>query len=110
MSSIYTARSGTKEANIYDSPTFDQDIRIHVNEAVGSATISPSGRDVALASYVSSHIATRIQISHCSTDNKVFTSLIWTLHFLPQGIFAIRHHGLLRTSSGHLLLLDTIGL
>lgn len=51
MSSIHTARSGnSKEGNIFDSPTFGQDFRIHVNEAVGSATISPSGRDVALAS------------------------------------------------------------
>ena len=51
MSSIYTGRGGNpKEASIYDSPTFGQDIRIHVNEAVGSASISPGGRDVVLAS------------------------------------------------------------
>ncbi|KAI1433712.1 WD repeat-containing protein [Xylaria sp. CBS 124048] len=34
----------------YDSETFDADVTIHVEGLVGSATISPSGRDVALAS------------------------------------------------------------
>ncbi|KAI1178945.1 WD repeat-containing protein [Nemania sp. FL0916] len=34
----------------YDSETFDADVTIHVDGLVGSATISPSGRDVALAS------------------------------------------------------------
>ena len=32
------------------SGTFDKDISFHVDEAVGSASISPSGRDVVLAS------------------------------------------------------------
>lgn len=49
MSSTHTARNG-KEMTIYDSPTFGQDFRIRVNEAVASASISPSGRDVVLAS------------------------------------------------------------
>lgn len=34
----------------YDSETFDADGTIHVDGLVGSATISPCGRDVALAS------------------------------------------------------------
>lgn len=34
----------------FDSATFDADVSIHVDRDVGSATISPSGRDVALAS------------------------------------------------------------
>ncbi|PKS09380.1 hypothetical protein jhhlp_003994 [Lomentospora prolificans] len=34
----------------YDSVTFDHDLTIHVDGKVGSATISPCGRDVALAS------------------------------------------------------------
>jgi WD repeat-containing protein 59 len=34
----------------YDSETFDADVTIHVDGLVGSATISTSGRDVALAS------------------------------------------------------------
>ena len=36
----------------YDSTTFDAEVSIHVDRKVGSATISPSGRDVALASWV----------------------------------------------------------
>jgi hypothetical protein len=34
----------------FDSETFDTDVTIRVDGLVGSATISPSGRDVALAS------------------------------------------------------------
>ncbi|KAI8632826.1 hypothetical protein F5Y19DRAFT_471998 [Xylariaceae sp. FL1651] len=34
----------------YDSETFDVDVTIHVDGLVGSATISPCGRDIALAS------------------------------------------------------------
>ncbi|KAI1003583.1 hypothetical protein K3495_g4624 [Podosphaera aphanis] len=34
----------------YDSTTFDTDVSIHVDRIVGSASISPSGRDVVLAS------------------------------------------------------------
>jgi len=37
-------------STIYESPTFEQDLRIHVDEAIGSASIAPSGRDVVLAS------------------------------------------------------------
>jgi hypothetical protein len=36
----------------FDSTTFEVDVSIHVERKVGSATISPSGRDVALASWV----------------------------------------------------------
>lgn len=34
----------------YDSESFESDGSIHVEGVVGSATISPSGRDIALAS------------------------------------------------------------
>jgi hypothetical protein len=34
----------------FDSETFDLDVSFRVDGLVGSATISPSGRDVALAS------------------------------------------------------------
>lgn len=34
----------------FDSDSFDSDGTIHVDGLVGSATISPSGRDIALAS------------------------------------------------------------
>lgn len=40
----------------FDSPTFDRDVQIRVGETVGSASISPSGRDVVLASREGLHI------------------------------------------------------
>ena len=36
--------------NSYQSSTFDRDVEIRVHETVGSASVSPSGRDVVLAS------------------------------------------------------------
>lgn len=45
-------RKGKTIKSAFDSTTFEQDVTIHVAHKVGSATISPSGRDVALASYV----------------------------------------------------------
>ncbi|KAI1392084.1 uncharacterized protein F4822DRAFT_115138 [Hypoxylon trugodes] len=39
-----------KPKSPYDSETFDADVTIHVDGLVGSATISPCGRDIALAS------------------------------------------------------------
>ncbi|TVY50967.1 putative RWD,RING finger and WD repeat-containing protein [Lachnellula cervina] len=44
------ARKGKTIKSAFDSPTFDTDVTILVERNVGSATISPSGRDVALAS------------------------------------------------------------
>lgn len=45
-------RKGKSIKSAFDSTTFEADVSIHVDRKVGSATISPSGRDVALASYV----------------------------------------------------------
>jgi hypothetical protein len=45
------SRKGKSIKSAFDSTTFDQDVSIHVDRKIGSATISPSGRDVALASY-----------------------------------------------------------
>ena len=36
----------------FQSTTFDRDVNIRVNEPAAAASISPSGRDVVLASYV----------------------------------------------------------
>ncbi|KAI1417288.1 hypothetical protein F5Y13DRAFT_202836 [Hypoxylon sp. FL1857] len=44
------SKKGKPITSAYDSETFDADVTIHVDGLVGSATISPSGRDVALAS------------------------------------------------------------
>jgi len=43
-------KKGKSIKSAYDSESFDADATIHVDGLVGSATISPSGRDVALAS------------------------------------------------------------
>lgn len=46
------SRKGKSIKSAFDSTTFEADVQIHVDRKVGSATISPSGRDVALASLV----------------------------------------------------------
>jgi hypothetical protein len=46
------SRKGKTIKSAFDSSTFEADVLIQVERKVGSATISPSGRDVALASYV----------------------------------------------------------
>jgi hypothetical protein len=43
-------KKGKSIRSAFDSESFDADATIHVDGLVGSATISPSGRDVALAS------------------------------------------------------------
>ena len=45
-------KKGKTIKSAFDSGSFDADGTIHVDGFVGSATISPSGRDVALASWV----------------------------------------------------------
>lgn len=45
-----TPPKGKVIKSAYDSESFDSDGTIHVEGLVGSATISPSGRDIALAS------------------------------------------------------------
>ena len=48
------ASDGTRQGKVlrsaYDSQTFDADTTFQVPEVVGSATISPCNRDIALAS------------------------------------------------------------
>jgi hypothetical protein len=46
------SRKGKTIKSAFESTTFEVDVSIHVDRKVGSATISPSGRDVALASCV----------------------------------------------------------
>ena len=43
-------RKGKALKDAFDSETFDSDVSINVEGLVGSATISPSNRDIALAS------------------------------------------------------------
>ncbi|KAI2637781.1 hypothetical protein GGS26DRAFT_427202 [Hypomontagnella submonticulosa] len=44
------SKKGNAPKSAFDSETWDADVTIHVDGLVGSATISPCGRDVALAS------------------------------------------------------------
>ena len=44
-----------EQASALSSPTFEKDGSFEVDRPVGSMSISPCGRDVVLASYVSSH-------------------------------------------------------
>jgi hypothetical protein len=46
------SRKGKVIKSAFDSNTFETDVSIHIERQVGSATISPSGRDIALASSV----------------------------------------------------------
>lgn len=43
-------KKGRVIKSAYDSESFESDGSIHVDGLVGSATISPSGRDIALGS------------------------------------------------------------
>jgi hypothetical protein len=49
-------RKGKVFKSAFESNTFEADGSIQVDRKVGSATISPSGRDVALASFVFSQL------------------------------------------------------
>ncbi|RQM06528.1 hypothetical protein DH86_00003238, partial [Scytalidium sp. 3C] len=44
------SRKGKTIKSAFDSTTFEADVSIHVDRKVGAASISPSGRDVVLAS------------------------------------------------------------
>ena len=48
----------------FDSDSFDADGTFHVDGLVGSATISPSGRDIALASYVKTILLTAAALQY----------------------------------------------
>jgi hypothetical protein len=66
----------------YDSESFDADGSIHVDGFSGSATISTSGRDVALASLVH-HLGRPRRLRTlltCMKGPMVWLSLIWTHH------------------------------
>ena len=97
----------------FESPTFGQDASFDLDKPVGSASISPCGRDVVLASYVFG------EPSLCFVDDqssnfwigvKGFISLTLTRPFHLHGIYRITHHGRSPTFSGLPLRLETIGL
>ncbi|KAL1304661.1 hypothetical protein AAFC00_003621 [Neodothiora populina] len=102
MSSIHTARSGGREPSIYDSPTFSHDFRIHVDEAVASAGISPAGRDVALASQKGLHI---IDLdSPFSPPRHLRHQTPWTPADVQWSPFSSRYYWVVSTSNQRALV------
>jgi hypothetical protein len=101
MSSTITARSG-KDTSIFDSPTFDKDLRIHVGQAVGSASISPGGRDVVLASQQGLHI---IDLdSPFSPPRHLRHQTPWTPADVQWSPFASRYYWVVSTSNQRALV------
>ncbi|THY92764.1 WD40 repeat-like protein [Aureobasidium pullulans] len=101
MSSTITGRSG-KDTSIFDSPTFDKDLRIHVNQAVGSASISPGGRDVVLASQQGLHI---IDLdSPFSPPRHLRHQTPWTPADVQWSPFASRYYWVVSTSNQRALV------
>ncbi|TIA44175.1 WD40 repeat-like protein, partial [Aureobasidium pullulans] len=94
-------RSG-KDTSIFDSPTFDKDLRIHVNQAVGSASISPGGRDVVLASQQGLHI---IDLdSPFSPPRHLRHQTPWTPADVQWSPFASRYYWVVSTSNQRALV------
>ncbi|KAJ9220514.1 hypothetical protein DTO027B5_3682 [Paecilomyces variotii] len=56
MSSPADSKTSKTVASAFESPTFGEDSSFHVEQPVGSASISPCGRDVVLASKEGLHI------------------------------------------------------
>jgi hypothetical protein len=79
------SRKGKTIKSAFDSPTFDENVSIHVDRKVGSATISPSGRDVALASYA---LATTPKKTTANYFIALMASTLLTL-ILPGPLLAI---------------------
>jgi hypothetical protein len=79
---IDETRKGKTIKSAFDSITFEENVSIHVDRKVGSATISPSGRDVALASYATLRVSKNMAnihlaptVSTSSTSILLITSL-----------------------------------
>lgn len=83
-SAAVAAQDDRTDAETAEHPTFHKTISINLNEAVGSASISPSGRDVCLASTLGLHIvdlddpwATPRFLPHYST---IVADVQWSPH------------------------------
>ena len=93
------SRKGKTIKSAFDSPTFEENVSINVDRKVGSATISPSGRDVALASYA---LATTSKKTLANYFIALMASTLLTL-ILPGpllAIFDMDSRGWLQTYSG----------
>lgn len=107
--STETKKDGRASHGALHSTTFEKDISFHVDEAVGSASISPSGRDVVLASYdISSHKHGQ-SLTCVYTVAKVFISSISTILIRHHAGCRIAHHGKWQTYNGLHLPQETHG-
>ncbi|KAF2153012.1 hypothetical protein K461DRAFT_225416 [Myriangium duriaei CBS 260.36] len=88
--------------SIFDSPTFEKDLQIHVDEPIGSATISPGGRDVALASKHGLYI---IDLdSPFSPPRHIRNETPWTPADVQWSPFASRYYWVVSTSNQRALV------
>jgi hypothetical protein len=55
MDHAHDRRGRREPVSAFDSTTFDRDGEVKIEEDVGAASISPSGRDIVLASFVISN-------------------------------------------------------
>ena len=94
--------SSDEKTTIFDSPTFEQDIRIHVDEDIGSASIAPSGRDVVLASRHGLHI---IDLdSPFSPPRQIRHETPWMPADVQWSPFAARYYWVASTSNQRALI------
>jgi len=101
--------NGSNNPTIFDSPTFDQDLQIHVNEPIGTASIAPSGRDVVLASKNGLYI---IDLdSPFSLPRHLRHQTPWTPADVQWSPFACRPYWIVNTSNQRALVwnLDLAG-
>ncbi|KAF4551702.1 WD domain-containing protein 21 [Elsinoe fawcettii] len=86
----------------YQSPTFDRDLSIDVPDPIGSATIAPSGRDIALASKHGLHI---IDLDNpFSPPRHVRHESPWTPADVQWSPFASKPHWIVSTSNQRALV------
>lgn len=96
MGSQYDDSSG-EPSSAFESRTFDKDVSIYVNEAIGAASISPSGRDVVLASRNGLNI---IDLdSPYSPPRYIANRSQWDVADVQWSPFASRAHWIVSTSN-----------
>ncbi|KAI9721192.1 MAG: hypothetical protein M1812_002353 [Candelaria pacifica] len=84
-------------SSAFDSQTFDLDISIKVDKPVGSMSISPSGRDVVLASRQGLHIIDLDSLYSPPRELPHYTP--WEVADVQWSPFAIRDHWVVSTSN-----------
>ncbi|KAI9674596.1 MAG: hypothetical protein M1829_003678 [Trizodia sp. TS-e1964] len=93
---------GSKEPSSFDSPTFNLDLSIRVDQPVGSMSISPCGRDVVLASREGLHI---IDLdSPYSRPRHLHHTIPWEVADVQWSPFAARDYWVVSTSNQRALV------